>query len=92
MCCRWECAKETSIEAFIQRPNVWAFTNEVEVDCDIAAVFKILEDGEKWPQWYPKMRKVVWTSPDPKNVGSTRTAQLGSLFGNIQYPIYHKGL
>ena len=71
----------------MQRPSVWAFTNEVEVDCDISSVFKILEDGEQWPLWYPKMRNVVWTSPDPKKVGTTRTVQLGSLFGNIQCSI-----
>ena len=83
LCCRWECVKETSIEDFSKKPNVWTFRNEVEVDGDIATVFKILEDGAQWPLWYPKMKSVNWTSPDPKKVGTTRSVLLGSLFGNI---------
>ena len=39
-------------------------------------MFEVFADGESWPRWYPAIEGVVWTSPEPKGVGTTRTVTL----------------
>ncbi len=56
----------------------WRFENEVEVVGTPEAVFDLFADGESWPKWFEGIRKVVWTTPEPKGVGTTRTVTLNS--------------
>lgn len=56
----------------------WRFENAVELDAPPARVFDLFADGESWPRWFPGIRRVVWTSPDPKGVGTTRTVTLAT--------------
>lgn len=53
------------------------YENVVEVDATPEKVFDVFADGESWPRWFPGIRKVVWTTPEPKGVGTTRTVTLG---------------
>jgi len=55
---------------------VWRFENVVELDATSGEVFDIFADGESWPKWFDAVQRVVWTSPEPKGVGTTRTVAL----------------
>lgn len=54
----------------------WRFENVVELDAASAEVFDVFADGESWPNWFDAVRRVVWTSPQPRGVGATRTVVL----------------
>ena len=55
----------------------WRFETVVELRASPERVFALFEDGESWPRWFPGIRRVEWTTPDPKGVGTTRTVSLG---------------
>jgi hypothetical protein len=54
----------------------WRFENVVQLDATSGEVFDIFTDGESWPTWFGGIKRVVWTSPEPKDVGTTRTVEL----------------
>jgi hypothetical protein len=54
----------------------WRFENVVELDAPSVEVFDIFADGDSWPTWFDGIQRVVWTSPEPKDVGTTRTVTL----------------
>lgn len=54
----------------------WRFENIVELNASSGEVFGIFADGESWPKWFDGVQRVVWTSPEPKGVGTTRTVTL----------------
>lgn len=54
----------------------WRFESVVELDAAPGTVFDLFADGESWPQWFDGIRRVTWTSPEPKGVGTTRTVEL----------------
>jgi hypothetical protein len=57
----------------------YRFENVVELDAPPEAVFDIFADGESWPRWFDGIQRVVWTSPEPKGVGTTRTVTLTTM-------------
>jgi len=57
----------------------YRFENEVKLDASPEAVFDIFADGESWPRWFEGIKKVVWTGPEPKGVGTTRTVTLTTM-------------
>jgi uncharacterized protein YndB with AHSA1/START domain len=56
----------------------WRFENVVELDASPDEVFALFADGASWPRWFPGIRRVDWTTPDPKGVGTTRTVVLAT--------------
>lgn len=54
----------------------WRFENVVDLDAPSGEVFGVFADGESWPKWYEAVQRVVWTSPEPRGVGTTRTVTL----------------
>ena len=38
-----------------------------------ARLFEVFEDPTSWPRWAPGIGKVIWTSPKPYGIGTTRT-------------------
>lgn len=56
----------------------WRFENVVELDAAPEKVFDVFADGESWPRWFDGIERVVWTSPEPKGVGTTRSVTLTS--------------
>jgi ribosome-associated toxin RatA of RatAB toxin-antitoxin module len=52
----------------------------VEIPVRPDQLFEILEDAEAWPRWLTAITKVVWSSPDPKGVGTTRTVEIKGAF------------
>ena len=57
----------------------WRFINAVELPASAAEVFGVFEDGAQWPLWFKGIRRVIWTSPKPHGVGTTRTVELDTL-------------
>jgi uncharacterized protein YndB with AHSA1/START domain len=57
----------------------YRFENVVELEVSPEAVFNIFADGESWPRWFHDIKRVVWTSPEPKGVGTTRTVTLTTM-------------
>ncbi len=49
------------------------YVNTVEVACTPQALFGVFEDAGSWPWWAPGIGRVQWTSPQPYQVGTTRT-------------------
>jgi carbon monoxide dehydrogenase subunit G len=56
----------------------WRFENTVELDAPPERVFDVFADGESWPRWFAGILRVVWTGPEPKAVGTTRSVTLTS--------------
>jgi hypothetical protein len=53
------------------------FVTEVDLDVDPDRLFSILDDPASWPAWArPGIARVVWTSPQPRGVGATRTVHM----------------
>lgn len=57
----------------------YRFENVVELEAPPEAVFDLFADGASWPRWFPDIRRVVWTGPEPKGVGTTRTVTLTTM-------------
>lgn len=73
---RFTCRK---VELDFIKDASYRFENEVELDASPDAVFDIFADGESWPRWFDGIKRVVWTSPEPKGVGTTRTVTLTTM-------------
>ncbi len=63
---------------FIQRATTVVRSSTV-LDASAEAVFGIFSEAEEWPKWFKGITKVVWTTPKPFGVGTTRTVSLGAL-------------
>ncbi|WP_407665573.1 SRPBCC family protein [Mycolicibacterium vinylchloridicum] len=61
----------------LHRPTL---TAAVDIPVQPNQLFEILEDAEAWPRWLTAITKVVWTSADPKGLGTTRTVEIGRGF------------
>lgn len=75
---------------FIERAT-WRFENAVELDASPDVVFDIFADGESWPRWFEGIRRVVWTSPEPKGVGTTRTVTLTTMTVEERFLAWERG-
>ena len=53
--------------------------NSVVLPASAETVFALFRDADAWPRWFNGMSKVVWTSPEPFGVGTTRSVWLGPL-------------
>ncbi len=53
-------------------PNQKTLVQPLQVPADV--LFACLEDGPAWKEWLGI--EVVWTSPEPRGIGSTRTVSL----------------
>ena len=75
---------------FIERAT-WRFENTTELDAPPDVVFDIFADGESWPRWFDGIRRVVWTSPEPKGVGTTRTVTLTTMTVDEYFLAWERG-
>lgn len=53
--------------------------NVVELDASAERVFELFTDGPAWAAWFEEIQEVVWTSPRPHGVGTTRTVRLTTM-------------
>lgn len=43
-------------------------------------VFQFLKGADNWSKWHTSITKVVWTSPEPYQEGTTRTVEINNRF------------
>lgn len=58
---------------FDEPRNLWQASHRFSLPRNI--VWAALKDADTWPRWLP-LKKVVWTSPAPFGIGTTRTVTL----------------
>lgn len=75
---------------FIDRA-AYRFENTVELEASPEAVFDTFADGESWPRWFDGIKRVVWTSPEPKGVGTTRTVTLTTMTVDERFLAWERG-
>jgi carbon monoxide dehydrogenase subunit G len=62
------------------------FVSTVDLAITPEQLFEVLGDAHSWPHWATVITKVVWTSPEPRGVGTTRTvAMRGNIVGDEEY-------
>ena len=62
------------------------FVSTVTLTISAEQLFEVLGDAESWPQWATVITKVVWTSPEPRGVGTTRTVTMrGGIVGHEEF-------
>lgn len=62
------------------------FVSTVDLAITPEQLFEVLADAESWPQWASVITKVVWTSPEPRGVGTTRTVTMrGFIVGDEEF-------
>jgi Polyketide cyclase / dehydrase and lipid transport len=62
------------------------FVSKVDLAITPEQLFEVLGDAASWPHWATVITKVVWTSPEPRGVGTTRTVTMrGNIVGDEEY-------
>lgn len=69
----------------------YRFENVVDLDASPEQVFDLFADGQSWPKWFPGIRRVEWTSPEPKGVGTTRTVTLTTATVYEHFLVWDRG-
>ena len=67
------------------------FRHSVQVAATAARAFSYFEDERAWPEWFTDITRVVWTSPRPFGVGTTRTVTLKTLTVDEQFFRWEQG-
>jgi uncharacterized protein YndB with AHSA1/START domain len=62
------------------------FVSKVDLAITPEQLFEVLGDAASWPHWATVITKVLWTSPEPRGVGTTRTVTMrGNIVGDEEY-------
>lgn len=62
------------------------FVSTVDLTVTPEQLFEVLSDAQSWPQWASVITKVTWTSPQPYDIGTTRTVQMrGGIIGDEEF-------
>ena len=62
------------------------FVSTVDLTITPEQAFEVLDDAQSWPQWATVITKVVWTSPEPRGIGTTRTVTMrGNIVGDEEF-------
>lgn len=68
------------------------FETVVELNCTPERLFDIFEDAESWPEWVNSIQRVEWTSPEPYDIGTTRTVYMsGNMVGYEEFIAWNRG-
>jgi len=63
---------------FVDRAGV-VIKADVELAANPAQVWQVLNDTDRWPEWFDGMKTAAVTSPKWDGVGSTRSVRVGPL-------------
>ncbi len=64
----------------------YRFVSSVDLPITPERLFAVLSDAESWPRWATVITKVVWTSPEPRGIGTTRTVSMrGNIVGREEF-------
>ena len=68
------------------------FPATVELECTPEQLFQVFEDAHAWTVWAGAIQKVEWTSPQPFDVGTTRTVSMaGGMEGYEEFIAWERG-
>lgn len=73
----WFAARSLDMDFAAHTPH--ALTYEVELPDSSDALFALLADAARWPEWFAEMQRVQWLTPAPHGRGSERIAHLDLL-------------
>jgi len=78
------------VEFLQQTKNVWLARETVRATPE--QIFDVFEDPNAWTMWALPIRQVIWTSPKPYGVGTTRSVHmLGGLVGYERFVEWERG-
>ncbi len=67
----------------------YRFSNSVDLAITPEQLFEVLADASAWPRWAKVIKKVTWTTPEPRDVGTTRTVDMvGGLVGAEEFLVW----
>lgn len=55
----------------------YRFSNNIDIGVTPEQLFEVLRDPDAWSEWLSSITKVIWTSPEPFGIGTTRTVEMG---------------
>ena len=62
------------------------YANSIDLAITPDQLFEVLGDADAWPRWAGVITKVVWTTPEPRGVGTRRTVTMrGGLVGDEEF-------
>ena len=68
------------------------FVAEETVRATPEQIFEVFEDAHSWTEWAGPIQEVVWTSPQPFGVGTTRDVHMsGDLIGYERFIAWEPG-
>lgn len=66
--------------------------SSIEMSVTPSQLFQSLAGVDDWLAWVPVLRKVTWTSPQPFQVGTTRTVEMsGGIVGDEEFIAWEPG-
>ena len=72
------------LDQFDQMP--FRFVSQVEIDASAEAIFAVLEEDVSWTEWAAVINEVIWTTPKPFGLGTTRTVKMaGGMVGDEEF-------
>jgi hypothetical protein len=80
----------------VRRTIDWAeeaplrITARAETSASPDAVFAVLADHERWPEWFPSVRKVTVTGP-PEGVGARRRVDIRGASVDEEFIVWEPG-
>lgn len=69
------------------------FDNNIDIPVASDVLFRMLEDDHSWTVWAGVIDKVEWTSPQPFDLGTTRTVTMakGHMIGWEEFIVWEPG-
>lgn len=61
------------------------YSASVEIAATPEQIFACFEDAASWPKWAPPITDVIWTSPKPYGLGTTRTVKMIGITGDEEF-------
>lgn len=62
------------------------FVSTVDLAITPEQLFEVLADAQSWPHWATVITEVTWTSPEPRDIGTTRTVKMrGGIVGDEEF-------
>ena len=66
--------------------------SSIEMSVTPAQLFQSLEGVDDWLAWVPVLNRVTWTSPQPFQIGTTRTVEMiGGIVGGEEFLAWESG-
>ncbi len=68
-----------------------SFSNTIDLAITPEQLFEVFDDADSWPHWVKLIRKVTWTTPKPRGIGTTRTVTMHGLTVDEEFLAWEDG-